>query len=104
MAQFDLYQNSDPASSDLIPYIVDVQNDLHSDLTTRLVIPLVRGVPRGQRISRLCPVIVVDDEELILSTPEVGAYPCARLHVNVGSLSGYRSEIVAAIDFLLAGF
>lgn len=104
MSQFDIYENSNPASADLVPYLLDVQQGLHADLETRLVIPLVRGIPQRQRIPRLCPSFVVNAEEVTLSTPEMGAYPVMRLGRRVGSLVDERSEVFAAMDFLLSGF
>lgn len=104
MSQFDIYENNDPAFEELIPYLLDVQHDLHIDLETRLVIPFVRGITARQRIPRLCPSFVVNAEEVTLSTPEMGAYPVLRLGRRVGSLVDERSEVFAAMDFLLSGF
>ena len=104
MPQLDIYANEDPASREIIPFLLDIQHALHSDLGTRLVIPLVRGVPQRQCIPRLCLSFSIGSEELTLSTPEMGAYPVANLGGKVGSLSHRRSEILAAIDFLHSGF
>ena len=86
------------------PYLLDVQHELHADLGSRMVIPLLRGIPSRQRIPRLCPSFVVNAEEVMLSTPEMGAYPVKNLGERVGNLVVFRVEITAAIDFLLSGF
>ena len=104
MPQFDIYENDNPASKEIIPYLLDVQHELHTDLGTRLVIPLVRNIPEGLRIPRLCPSFIVDSEEVTLSTPEMGAYPVTNLGCRVGSLADRRTEIIASVDFLLSGF
>ena len=41
MAQFDVYENEEPDSKDIIPFLLDVQHDLHNGLATRTVVPLV---------------------------------------------------------------
>lgn len=32
MAQFDVYENADPESNAVIPFLLDVQHDLHKNL------------------------------------------------------------------------
>ncbi len=41
MAQFDVYENEEPESKDVIPFLLDVQHSLHRSLSTRTVVPLV---------------------------------------------------------------
>ena len=38
MAQYDLYANSNPETSETIPYLLDVQADLLDNLATRVVV------------------------------------------------------------------
>jgi toxin CcdB len=59
---------------------------------------------RQAAITRLCPIISVLGEEVMLSTPEIAGYPARDLGPRVMSASDHRSEILAAIDFLLSGF
>lgn len=99
MAQFDIYQNLEPESKQQIPFLLDVQNDLHSNLVTRTVVPLVAITPQQPVISRLCPVFSVQGVEVMMSTPEIAAYPLTDLGKKVMSASEQRYEIFAAIDF-----
>lgn len=41
MAQFDVYENLNDKSRQNIPYLLDIQNDVLKNLSTRVVIPLV---------------------------------------------------------------
>ena len=67
MAQFDIYVNPHLASRQSVPYLVDVQNDLIDQLSTRLVMPLSRiGATQPRLPSNLCPDVEVDDERLSL--------------------------------------
>jgi len=41
MPQFNVYINTNSASRDIYPYLIDVQSSLLDNLETRLVIPLI---------------------------------------------------------------
>ena len=104
MAQFDVYENDDPESKTTIPFLLDVQHDLHKNLITRTVIPLVLIFSTDAELKKLCPRFNILGQDVSLSTPEVAGYPVSDLGRKVISLAGYRSEILGAIDFLLSGF
>lgn len=104
MAQFDVYENEDPDSRRLIPYLLDVQNDLHQNLITRTVIPLITVFPADPELKKLCPRFAIRGLEVALSTPEIAGYPVGDLGPKVTSLAAHRAEIFGAIDFLLSGF
>jgi hypothetical protein len=40
MAQFTVHENKNPATRSFVPFLLDVQTDLLSDLETRVVVPL----------------------------------------------------------------
>ncbi len=104
MAQFDIYENIEPESKDIIPFLLDVQHDLHSNLATRTVIPLVATGSCKEAITKLCPIISVLGRDVVVSTPEIAGYPVRDLGARVMTASEHRSEILGAIDFLLSGF
>lgn len=104
MAQFDVYENDDPDSRRTIPYLLDVQNDLHQNLITRTVVPLVSVFPGDAELQRLCPRFIVKEQHVAMSTPEIAGYPVRDLGDRVISLADHRAEIYGAIDFLLSGF
>lgn len=104
MAQFDIYENNEPESRGTIPFLLDVQHDLHQNLTTRTVVPLVSSYSANDEIKKLCPVLNVMGSKVMMSTPEMAGYPIGELGLKVTSASNQRTEIINAIDFLLSGF
>jgi toxin CcdB len=40
VAQFDVYENQEPESKESIPFLLDVQHELHRNLSTRTVVPI----------------------------------------------------------------
>lgn len=104
MAQFDVYRNSNPASLETIPYLLDVQSDMLEPLSTRVVIPLVRAAEMGRAAKYLNPSVVVEDIALVMSTAELAGVPSRLLADKVLSLAHQRDEIIAALDFLFSGF
>jgi len=102
MKQFDLYRNTNPRTSEVIPLLLDVQSDLLASLNTRMVIPLSRA--KGLTgINRLMPEVSVGDETLLLLTPQMAGIARRELGEPVGSLAHLRLEIIAAIDLLISG-
>ncbi len=104
MAQFDVFENAEPESKTTIPFLLDVQHDLHKNLVTRTVIPLVSIFPSDVELKKLCPRFNVMGQDVAMSTPEIAGYPVYDLGSKVMSLAEHRSEILGAIDFLLSGF
>ncbi|WDE09125.1 CcdB family protein [Thalassomonas viridans] len=104
MSQFDVYENPSKKSREAYPYIIDVQNALISDITTRIVIPLGRlSRFRNKQMDGLTPIIKYKSEELILLTPQIASIPASLLKNPIGSLETMRDEIIAAIDFAITG-
>lgn len=104
MAQFDVYENDELESKNVIPFLLDVQHDLHKCLATRTVVPLVLIFSAKEETKKLCPRFKVMGKDVIMSTPEIAGYPERDLRHKVSSLAANRDEILAAIDFLLNGF
>lgn len=104
MAQFDVYQNPSRNTRNVFPYIVDIQNPVISNIATRLVIPLGRRKNfKNESMKGLTPEIEYDGEKLLLLTPQIASIPAKALKEPVGSLSHFRDEIIAAIDFAITG-
>ena len=104
MAQFDVYENQEPESKESIPFLLDVQHELHRNLSTRTVVPLVSISSSNEAIDKLCPRFKIFGKDVLMSTPEIAGYPAQELCKKVTSLESHRSEIFNAIDFLLNGF
>lgn len=104
MAQFDVYENEEPKSKKSIPFLLDVQHDLHRNISTRTIVPLVSIYSSNMAIDKLCPRFKISGKDVLMSTPEIAGYPAQELCKKVTSLDSHRSEIFNAIDFLINGF
>ncbi|MBU0539409.1 MAG: CcdB family protein [Gammaproteobacteria bacterium] len=104
MAQFDVYLNPNLKTRNAYPYIIDIQNPLIEEIATRIVIPLGRLQHfKNQGMKNLTPEIEYDQEKLLLLTPQIASIPAASLNNPIGSLSHFRGEIIAALDFATVG-
>jgi toxin CcdB len=104
MAQFDVFENPNEVTNQVIPYLLDVQADLLDALSTRVVVPLVAASSVSKTIKHLNPAFVIEDTAVFMSTAELAGVPVRSMGQKVGSLINHRQEIVAALDFLFTGF
>lgn len=104
MSQFDVYENPSKKSREAYPYIIDIQNVLISEISTRIVIPLGKlNHFRNKKMDGLTPIIKYENEAFILLTPQIASMPANLLRNPVGSVETMRDEIIAAIDFTITG-
>jgi len=104
MKQFTLYNNENKNSKKAYPYFVDVQNDLLSDLSSRVVIPLsAQEMLSNLNAKKLCPIIEINGSVFVLLTHQMTSVPNSALRNEETSLEHYRYEILGAIDLLLTG-
>jgi toxin CcdB len=104
MPQFDVYINPSKNTRSAFPYIVDIQNPIISDIATRIVIPLGRIKDfKNEKMQGLTPELNYDGEQLLLLTPQIASIPAKLLKNPIGSLSHFRDEIIAAMDFAITG-
>ena len=104
MAQWDVYSNPDLRSRAAVPFLLDVQSDLLSELDTRLVVPLVvTGVEPKRMPKRLCPAFNVEGRSLVLMPHEAGPVDRRVLKRRVESLRSDADQIISAMDAVLSG-
>jgi len=104
MPQFHVYKNSNKTTQKNYPYLLDIQSNLLDELRTTVVIPLMpKRLAAGHTISRLNPVIKVKSESFTVMTQNLAGVDRVVLGEYVCNLNQYRSEIIAAIDFVLSG-
>jgi len=104
MAQFDVYINPSKNTRQAYPYIVDIQSSLISEIATRIVIPLGKlSHFKNEQMKGLTPEISYEGEQLLLLTPQISSVPTKMLKSPVGTLSHFRDEIIAALDFAITG-
>ena len=100
--QCTVHLNRDDATGN-IPFLVDVQAELLSDLETRVVVPLVREAVFGRRANRLHPVFTVDGQRVVMATHLLAAVRRGALGPPFVSLLEQRDLIISAIDVLWTG-
>jgi toxin CcdB len=104
MAQFTAYENNNNATKKTYPYLLDIQSNLLDELRTTVAIPLCpASLVKGAAISKLCPVLTIDRKEYVALTQQIAGIDRKFLGKEVRDLSHYRSEIIAALDFIVSG-
>jgi toxin CcdB len=104
MAQFDVYANADKISASTYPFLLEVQADLLSALSTTVVVPLAApAVLEGKPISRLNPIVSFEGDDWVLMTQELAAMRRKALGLRLGDLSAMRADVIKAFDLLLTG-
>lgn len=101
MAQFDTHRYRAAASR--AKYVVDVQSNLLDAFSTRLVIPVYVLTADARPISRLNPIVEIENRPHYLSTQEMAAIRRDVLGEKVASLLPHRDAIIAAVDLLITG-
>jgi toxin CcdB len=104
MAQFDVFENPNKDTNQAVPYLLDVQADLLDTLSTRVVVPLVAASAMGKAVKHLNPEFTIRNTTVFMSTAELAGVPVSSMGETVNSLKDQRHEIIAALDFLFAGF
>jgi len=102
MSQFSVYSNPNKDTAGAYPYLVDIQNQLLENLSTRIVIPLASS-PVDDAIANLCPVIRIKNRRCVLLTQQIACVPAAVLKAPVCSIEDQRYEILNALDFAITG-
>lgn len=102
--QFDVFENPSPRMRDVYPYVVDVQSDVLSALATRMVAPLaITALAAKDLPRRLCPVITVNNQSLVLVPFEAAPLDKRLLKAEITSIRDRSHEIIDAMDAVLSG-
>lgn len=83
--------------------VLDCQADLLSQLSTRLVVPLVPRDRAPPPMSRLNPVFVIDGQEMVMMTQFAAAVEVRELGAVAVSLAAEDVRITNALDVLITG-
>ncbi|MGG7054448.1 CcdB family protein [Nitrosomonas sp. ANs5] len=104
MAQFRVYENPNNVTRRIYPYLLDIQSNVLDSLRTTIVIPLCPADLAGKAaITKLCPILEIENKSFIALTQQIAGIDRKFLGEEIGDLSQYRSEIVAALDFIVSG-
>ena len=87
-----------------VPFAVDIQADILSDIGSRVVVPLLpASSAQREKTPMLKPLLRLGDADYALVTTDLVAIPSSMLGKRVANLENQRGMIVDAIDFLLRG-
>jgi toxin CcdB len=104
MSQFTVYQNKNNATKKAVPLLLDIQSNLLQDLQTTVVIPLYQAeTNRDKALTKLTPLLKIAGAEYLAFTTHLAGISRRELGKAVATVEQYRQEIIAAIDFMLAG-
>lgn len=104
MPQFSVYKNKNAATRARVPYLLDVQSNLLTELETRVVVPLyVAATLKGSSMTVLTPRFEVEGRELVAMTPQLAGISRKELGAEVAQLNDQGNAIVQALDFLITG-
>jgi len=101
MAQFDIYENINRYNNKDVPYFMDIQHEVLSAFSTRVVIPLVINEKETKIVN---PEVEINGDKYIMLTTQMAGVPLNYFGKKVCSLEKKRSEIINAIDFVISGF
>lgn len=104
MAQFDVHRNEAEETKAEFPYLLNIQSDILDHLPTRVILPLVPASVAGRPVSRLNPVLEIEDQDMIVATGQIAGVPIRDLGQVVACAQDRRFEVIAAIDLLISGF
>lgn len=99
MSQFDVYKSR----SKKVELLLDLQDDMLQNLSTRVVAPLVSPNMFSPRMNIVNPALTLNGREYILLTHLLAAVKSSTLGKNIGSVSEQRNKIVAALGMLFTG-
>ncbi len=104
MAQFDVYENTNAETCELIPYLLDVQSNYLSEFASRVVVPLyVPAATTGRMTERLIPIIRLGGSDYQAMTPEIAGVPVNSLGNRIANVASARDDIIGAVDLLITG-
>jgi hypothetical protein len=100
--QFDIVENLNPVTRGRYPFVVVLQHDRTSTLSTLVVAPLTNAgatlVP-----TRLNPFIRVGSRDFVVVAEALAAVQKRTLGKVIDSAESHRYAIIAAIDALFTG-
>ena len=100
MAQFDIYENLNPNTNEEIPFLLDIQNDILKNLSTRVVVPLILNMKPAKILN---PQFEINDLTVTMSTAELAGIPIDSLGSIICSVEDKKYEIISAVDFMITG-
>jgi toxin CcdB len=103
VSQYDVFDNPILRARSAFPFVTILQSELADTGRDRMVAPLVLRARIPGVSGRLTPIVKVLGVEHVLLVPRMAPVGIADLRGVKDQLLSYRSDIVAALDFLFLG-
>lgn len=100
MARFDVYALGGRSAR----FVVDLQSDVLSELTTRVVAPLFPADKLAGPATQLNPLVEIDGQEFVLFAQLLATVPKSDLKRPIASIADQQDEFSRALDLLFTGF
>jgi hypothetical protein len=101
MAQYDVYFLERVSGSEV--FVVQLQHDGTSDLTTVITAPLKLRSRFKHDFGIVNPAVEIGDETYLIQMEQMGAIQRRQLRHKVGNVEVFDYEITKAIDRLFSG-
>lgn len=102
-SQYEVFENPIPRARRAFPFVSILQSDLAETGADRIVAPLAPRAQMSRAVGRLMPIVRVLGVEHVLVVPRMVPVKAADLGKTKDNLTGYRNDIVAALDLLFLG-
>lgn len=100
--QFDVYTNPDKSSSAFHPYLIVLQSDALTDISTCVVAPL-SAASDIKTFDRAIPQVSVRNQQFLILVPALAAVPARTIGTAITNLEAERYRIIRAIDLVFTG-
>jgi CcdB protein. len=105
MSQFSIHINTNTATKDNYPFLVDIQNQILDSMETRLVVPLMLlSKYKKELIKELMPIIEINRKKYVVLIPLLASIHKKNLGQIVADIGSKRQEIIYGLDFLITGY
>jgi toxin CcdB len=103
MSQFEVFENPITRARRAYPLVAVLQSDLADTGRDRMVAPLAPRTRLPGSVGRLTPHVTLSKTDYVLLIPSMTAVLAADLRAPRGDIMRYRTEVVAALDYLFLG-
>jgi hypothetical protein len=101
--QFDVFPNPILAARKAYPYVVALQSDFTRGEGDEIVAPIAPKEALLKFAGRLTPSVRIGSVDYVVLVPALTSMKRRDLVKEVSSLSGARSQLLAAIDYFFFG-
>jgi toxin CcdB len=102
-SQYEVFENPIPRARRAFPFVAILQSDLADTGSDRIIAPLVPRARIAGAVGRLMPIVKVLGVDHVLVVPRMVPMTAADFRTAKDGLTGYRNEIVAALELLFLG-